>query len=233
MNPHGKPILALAGALILAGCASNGDPRDPLEPANRAIYSFNEAVDRAALKPLAEGYTAITPTPLQNGVRNFYSNLDDVTVFANSLLQFKFEQATSDFLRIVFNTGFGLFGWLDVASEMGLKKHNEDFGQTLGYWGVGSGPYLVLPFFGPSSFRDGAGLATEIYYTDPVYQNDDVASLNATLAVRTVSRRADLLDARAAMAEAALDEYEYARDFHMERREALIRDSRAAAPELE
>jgi phospholipid-binding lipoprotein MlaA len=233
MNAHGKPLLALTAALLLAGCASNGDPRDPLEPANRAIHSFNETVDKAALKPLAQGYTAITPAPLQDSVRSFYSNLDDVTVFANSLLQGKLEQATSDLLRIVFNTSFGLFGLFDVASEMGLTKHNEDFGQTLGYWGVGSGPYLVLPFFGPSSFRDGVGLATEVYGTDLVYQNDDVASLNATLAVRTVSRRADLLDAKAALEEAALDNYEYTRDFYLERREALIANGRPAESESE
>lgn len=236
MNAHGKHLIALTSALLLAGCASNGDardPRDPLEPANRAIHSFNDTVDKVALKPLSQGYTAITPDPVQNSVRNFYSNLDDVTVFANSLLQGKVEQATSDLLRIVFNTSFGLFGLFDVASEMGLRKHNEDFGQTLGYWGVDSGPYLVLPFFGPSSFRDGAGLAVEIYNTDLVYQNDDVASLNATLALRTISRRADLTDAKAVMAEAALDEYEYTRDFYLDRREALIADGRPAEPESE
>jgi phospholipid-binding lipoprotein MlaA len=141
-------------------------------------------------------------------------------------LQFKIEQASSDFLRIVFNSTFGLFGLLDVATEMGLKKHNEDFGQTLGHWGVTSGPYLVLPFFGPSSFRDGVGLAVDSYGTDPVYQNEDVASLNATVAVRVVSRRADLSDAKAAIEEAALDNYEFTRDFYLERREALVLDGR-------
>lgn len=226
MRVHGKPILLLTASLFLAGCASNGDPRDPLEPANRVIHSFNDVVDKVALKPLASGYMAITPAPVRNGVRNFYSNLDDVTVFANNLLQFKGEQASSDFLRIAFNTTFGLFGLLDVASEMGLKKHNEDFGQTLGRWGIHSGPYLVLPIFGPSSFRDGVGLAVDSYATDPVYQNDDVASLNATVAVRMVSRRADLMDAKAAIEEAALDNYEYTRDFYLDRREALVLDGR-------
>jgi len=226
MNVRGTSILILTGSLALAGCASNGDPRDPLEPANRAIHTFNDAVDRVALKPLATGYQAITPKPVQNSVRNFYSNLDDVTVFANSLLQFKLEQASSDFMRIVFNTTFGLFGLLDVATEVGIKKHNEDFGQTLGRWGFSSGPYLVLPFFGPSSFRDGVGLAFDSYTTDMVYENDDVASRNATLILRTVARRADLTEAKAAIEEAALDNYEFTRDFYLDRREALVSDGR-------
>lgn len=231
MNTYGKSLLALTGALFLAGCASNGDPRDPLEPFNRSMHSFNEAVDRAALKPLAQGYQAITPNPVQSGIRNFYSNLDDVTVFANSLLQFKLEQATTDLLRVAFNSTFGLFGLIDIATPMGLKKHNEDFGQTLGKWGVGSGPYLVLPFFGPSSFRDGVGLAVDTVTTDVVYEINNIPTRNAALAVRVISRRADLLEAKAAIEEAALDNYEFTRDFYLERREALIRNGRPAPAE--
>lgn len=226
MTPNNRPLLALVTALTLAGCANNGDPRDPIEPFNRAMHTFNEGLDRVALKPLAQGYQAITPEPVQNGVRNFYSNLDDVTVFTNNLLQFKLEQATSDFLRIAFNTTFGLFGLIDISTPMGLKKHNEDFGQTLGRWGVGSGPYLVLPFFGPSSFRDGVGLAVDSMTTDLVYQNDDVRSRNETVALRIISRRADLIDAKEAIDEAALDGYEFTRDFYLERREALVQDGR-------
>lgn len=232
MRPYAKSLLPLIAAmLLLAGCASNGDPRDPLEPTNRAIYSFNEALDKAALKPLATGYQAVAPEPVQSGVRNFYSNLDDVAVLANNLLQLKLEDAASDVMRIAVNTTIGWFGLLDVATEMGLRKHNEDFGQTLGRWGVGSGPYLVLPVFGPSSLRDGAGLAVDGYNFDMVYQNDHVASRNETIALRVVSRRADLLEARAVIAEAALDEYEFTRDFYLERREALTRDGRAGPAE--
>lgn len=226
MNFLGKPLLCLTAASLLAGCAVNGDPRDPLEPLNRSIHSFNEGVDRVALKPLSMGYRAIAPGPVQDGVRNFYSNLDDVTVLANNLLQFKLDQASSDFLRIAFNSGFGLFGLIDIATPMGLKKHNEDFGQTLGRWGVGNGPYLVLPFFGPSSFRDGVGLAVDSLTTDLVYQNDHVPSRNQTVALRIVSRRSDLQDAKEAIDEAALDGYEFTRDFNMERREALVQDGR-------
>lgn len=231
MNTPGKSLLALSAALILAGCASNGDPRDPLEPFNRTMHSFNEGVDRVALKPLAKGYQAVAPDVVQSGVRNFYSNLDDVTVFANSLLQFKGEQATSDFLRVVFNSTFGLLGLIDIATPMGLKKHNEDFGQTLGKWGVGSGPYLVLPFFGPSSFRDGVGLAVDTVTTDLVYDIEDIPTRNGTLALRIVSRRADLLEAKEAIEEAALDNYEFTRDFYLERREVLIRNGRPSPVE--
>lgn len=226
MNTKGKSLLALGTALALAGCASNGDPRDPIEPFNRGMHSFNETVDRVAMKPLAQGYQAVTPSLLRSGVRNVYSNFDDVTVFTNSLLQFKLEQASRDFLRVVFNSSFGLLGLIDIATPMGLQKHNEDFGQTLGYWGIGSGPYLVLPFFGPSSFRDGVGLAVDSLTTDLVYQIDDISTRNWTLGLRAVSRRADLLEAREAIREAALDDYEFTRDFYLARREALVADGR-------
>jgi phospholipid-binding lipoprotein MlaA len=229
MHNTGKLLPLGLGILLLAGCASNGDPRDPrdpLEPVNRAVHSFNEAVDDAALKPLAKGYRAIAPRPVQIGVSNFFSNLDDVTVFGNSLLQFKLEQAASDFLRVAFNTAFGLFGLLDVATEMGLKKHNEDFGQTLGRWGIPSGPYLVLPVLGASSFRDTAGLVADSHYSDPVSWVESIPDRNAVLVVRGISRRADLLEAKRALDEASLDGYEFSRDFYLERREALVYDGR-------
>lgn len=230
MSAPSRATFLFLTALALPGCASN-DPRDPLEPTNRAIHAFNETVDRAALKPLAQGYQAITPTPVQTGVRNFYSNLDDVTVLANSLLQFKLQQASSDFLRLAFNTTFGFFGLLDVASEMGLKKHNEDFGQTLGYWGVSSGPYLVLPFLGPSSFRDGAGLVVDGYGTDVLHQAETFPSRTGVAALRIISRRADLIEAKHAIEAAALDPYEFNRDFYLERREALAQDGQPAPEE--
>lgn len=227
--PSGVPIYVLA-VLALSGCASN-DPRDPLEPTNRVIHAFNETVDKVAFKPLAKGYQAITPAPVQTGVRNFYSNLDDVTVLTNSVLQFKLQQASSDFLRLAFNTTFGFFGLLDVASEMGLKKHNEDFGQTLGHWGVATGPYLVLPLLGPSSFRDGAGMVADGYATDLVHQEETFPRRVEVAALRGISRRADLLEAKRAIDEAALDPYEFSRDFYLERREALVLDGRAALVE--
>jgi len=219
-----KYLLPLIATLTLTGCAVNGDPRDPIEPVNRAIHSFNEGFDRAILKPVARGYQAVTPQPAQTGIRNFFANLDDVTVLANDILQLKLEQSTRDFLRLTFNTTFGLFGLLDVAAEMGLQKHNEDFGQTLGRWGVGSGPYLVLPFMGPSNVRDTVGFSVDSRYTDLVRNHDDVSTRNPVLALRLVARRADLLEARQVVDEAALDNYQFTRDFYLERRKGLVYD---------
>lgn len=221
---HSKYIIPLVTSLALTGCAVNGDPRDPVEPMNRAIHSFNEGFDRAILKPVAKGYQAVTPRFAQTGVSNFFANLDDVTVLANDILQLKLEQTTRDFLRLSFNSTFGLLGLLDVASEMGLHKHNEDFGQTLGRWGAGSGPYLVLPFIGPSDLRDTLGYAVDTKHTDLVRNLDDVSTRNPVLALRLVARRADLLEAKQAVDEAALDKYEFSRDFYLERRKGLVYD---------
>jgi len=218
-------------AQSLAGCASNGDPRDPLEPMNRAIHDFNEGLDRLVLKPVATGYQKVMPGFAQTGVRNFFSNLNDVTVLANDLLQFKLEGSTSDVLRISFNSTFGFLGLLDIASEMGLDKHDEDFGQTLGRWGVANGPYLVLPFFGPSSFRDGAGLWVDAEYTDLTRQIDSIPARNQVWAVRTVGRRADLLDAKRAIDAAALDPYEFNRDFYLEHRRSQVYDGKPPVEE--
>jgi phospholipid-binding lipoprotein MlaA len=221
-NPYLPAILALT----LTGCAVNGDPRDPLEPMNRAIHNFNEGFDRVLLKPVAQGYDTIMPGFAQTGVRNFFANLDDVTVLANDILQFKLEQSSRDFMRLAFNSTFGLFGLLDVAGEMGLQKHNEDFGQTLGRWGVGTGPYLVLPFLGANDFRDTAGFLVDTKHTDLARNHDNVSTRNPVLALRIVSRRADLLDAKRAIDAAALDEYEFSRDFYLERRKSLVYDGK-------
>lgn len=221
---HSKRLIPLVASLALTGCAVNGDPRDPIEPMNRAIHSFNEGFDRAILKPVAKGYQVVTPRFAQTGIRNFFANLDDVTVLANDILQLKLEQTTRDFLRLTFNSTFGLFGLLDIASEMGLQKHNEDFGQTLGRWGAGAGPYLVLPFIGPSDLRDTLGYAVDTKHTDLVRNLEDVSTRNPVLALRLVARRADLLEAKRAVDEAALDNYEFTRDFYLERRKGLVYD---------
>lgn len=229
-----RTLLALFGALItlqLAGCASNGDPRDPLEPMNRAIHNFNEGLDRIVMKPVATGYQTVMPGFAQTGVRNFFSNLNDVSVLANDILQFKLESSTSDVLRISINSTFGFLGVLDIASEMGLHKHNEDFGQTLGRWGVGNGPYLVLPFFGPSSFRDGAGLVVDSEYTDLLMRVDHIPTRNQTWVFRAISRRADLLDAKNAIDAAALDPYEFSRDLYLAHRRGLVYDGKPPAEE--
>jgi len=231
MNKKVHPLLALTGSLLLAGCATNGDPRDPLEPMNRAIYKFNDKVDEVALKPLAEGYVAVVPSPVRTGVRNFFSNLDDVVVLANNVLQLKGEAAVSDFLRIAFNTTLGFAGVLDIASEMGLDKHDEDFGQTLGYWGVDTGPYFVMPLLGPSTIRDTTGWAVDSFYIDPVWFNQEDEVRWAGLTLRLVSRRADLLDAKRAIDMAALDGYEFTRDLYLEHRLAKVHDGRPPEPQ--
>jgi phospholipid-binding lipoprotein MlaA len=166
---------------------------------------------------------------LRNGVRNVFSNLDDVTELANNLLQFKVQAAASDLMRIAVNTTFGILGLFDVASEMRLQKHNEDFGQTLGRWGVGSGPYVVLPVLGSSSFRDGLGLVVDSKFDDPVFQLKDIASRNDALGIQFISRRADLLESSKLMEDAALDKYEFTRDFYLDRRQGQVYDGHPPA----
>lgn len=219
-------------ALLLGGCATNGDPRDPLEPLNRGIYQFNDAVDRGVMKPVAKGYKAVLPQPVRTGVGNFFSNLDDVVVLLNDLLQFKFGQAASDFSRLVWNTSVGVLGLIDVATPMDLPKHNEDFGQTLGRWGVGNGPYLVLPLLGPSNLRDTVGLVVD-YRVDPVYQQDDMADRNTAIVLRAIHKRSVLLGAEDVVREGALDPYSFVRDAYLDRRRNLIYDGKPPKDEDE
>ncbi len=225
-----KPLyLLFALSLFLTGCAGHGDyrdPRDPLEPMNRAIHSFNEKLDRAVMKPVATGYRAVMPGFAQTGVRNFFSNLNDVTVLANNMLQLKLEDSASDVLRISVNSTIGFLGLLDIASEMGLRKHGEDFGQTLGHWGVGHGPYLVLPLFGPSNVRDATGFWADASFSPTNQLIEDVTTRNQLWLVRVVSRRADLLDAKNAIDAAALDPYEFQRDFYLEYRQNQVYDGK-------
>lgn len=230
---------AIRLALVLVGLAAPGpclaqtETYDPLEPLNRAIFTFNEAVDNTIVLPIAKGYRAITPRFVQTGVRNFFSNLEDVQVMTNNLLQAKVQAGTADFMRIAINSTFGLLGLLDVASEMGLRKNNEDFGQTLGRWGFDSGPYLVLPLLGPSSFRDSTGRFVDGLYLDPVRHMDHMGPRNRTYALRVISNRTDLIEAKAAVDMAALDGYEFTRDFYLERRRALVYDGRPPRVEEE
>src|SRR3990172_10107006 len=179
---------------LLGGCASTGNPRDPFEPLNRGIYHFNDGVDTAVFRPVAEVYRGVLPQFMRTGVSNFFSNINDVIVALNNLLQAKFLNTVSDVGRIVVNTTVGLLGVLDVATEIGLEKHNEDFGQTLGYWGIGDGPYLVLPLLGPSSARDAVGWFGD-YYAWPITYLEPDRHRNILIGVRFVVVRADLLEA--------------------------------------
>jgi phospholipid-binding lipoprotein MlaA len=213
-------------ALILAalsGCATATNPADPLEGFNRAMFKFNDKVDDYVMKPVSKGYEAAVPSLVRTGVTNFFSNLQDLWISANNLLQGKVEWAMGDFLRFTFNSSFGIFGVFDVASDMGLDKHDEDFGQTLGRWGIGSGPYLVLPFLGPSTVRDGLGFVAD-FKADPVGHIDDVPVRNSLYGVRFVNTRTNLLDATNILEQAALDKYTFVRDSWLQRRRSLVYD---------
>lgn len=220
-NIFSAALLSLA--FLLSGCATNGDPRDPLEPLNRGIYHFNDTVDKAVMKPVAQGYRAVLPSPVRTGVSNFFSNIDDLFVTANNLLQFKLHTAASDFARLLANTTLGIGGIFDVATSFGLEKHNEDLGQTLGYWGIGNGPFLMVPLAGPSTVRDAIGSAAQFYF-DPVWNLDNVATRNSLAGLRVVSNRSNLLDAEKVLDEAALDPYTFLRDAYLQQRLSLVYD---------
>lgn len=218
-------VILLAATVGLSGCATgpNADPRDPLEEYNRAAYSFNELLDRALLEPLGRGYNYITPAPVNKGITNFFNNLRDVRSAINNLLQFKVGRAFTDVSRVAVNSTIGILGLMDVASNMNLPSYKEDFGQTLGVWGMGSGPYIVLPLFGPSTGRDGVGQVVD-WFTDPVYYVEDDTVRWSLRGLNLVDTRADLLNASRVVEQAALDPYAFIRDAYLQRRENLVYD---------
>ena len=218
-------------AVALTGCASTSasNPADPLEPINRGIYKFNDSVDKAVIKPVALGYKAVMPTAGRIMVSNFFSNLDDVVVTANDLLQFKLVQGFSDGMRFIVNTTIGVFGLIDVASTGGLKKHNEDFGQTLGKWGVGNGPYVVLPILGPSTLRDSIGLYAD-GYTSPMYRMENMRARNQVYLTRGINRRTELLDQEKVLNEAMIDPYTFMRDAYLLHRLSQVYDGNPPRP---
>jgi phospholipid-binding lipoprotein MlaA len=213
-------VLAVA---LLQGCATGpgANPSDPLEPFNRAMFGFNEGLDRTVLKPVATAYRDVTPQPVRTGVTSFFGNISDVWSMVNNLLQGKGEAAADSLFRVTTNTLWGLGGIFDVASEMKIPKHSEDFGQTLGVWGVGSGPYLVLPVLGSSSVRDTAGLLVDSQM-DAVTQASNVRVRNSLTTLRVVNIRANLLGATDVLDQAALDKYSFTRDIYQQRRNSLI-----------
>jgi phospholipid-binding lipoprotein MlaA len=188
---------------------------------NRKIYRFNDKVDRAVLKPVARGYVKVVPEIGRRGVTNFLRNLGMVVTTLNDALQLKGEKVPVDIARILTNTVFGLGGIIDVASELNIERRNEDFGQTLGYWGVGTGPYLVLPFLGPSNVRDGSGLVVD-FITSPYYV-ESVGARWGLIVLTVVNTRANLLTVDSVLAQ-QLDPYAFLRDSYLQRREYLIRD---------
>ncbi len=230
-RPRLNTIYIVAGLIltmfILSGCATLSDnyrdPVDPWESYNRSMTRFNDKFDKYVGKPVARVYRNITPAPLDKGITNFFNNFYDITSAFNNLLQLKFEHAVSDIGRVVFNTTLGLFGFFDVASAMDFERHYEDFGQTLGYWGVSPGPYLVLPILGPSDVRDTGGLIVDAL-TNPVTYVEDNGVRNGLILLRGVDQRADLLGASKILQEAALDPYEFMRDAYLQKRLSDIYD---------
>lgn len=247
-----KLIAVLICGLLLSGCASTGTniqkqnnngPYDPLESMNRAVFNFNELFDNHVFEPVAKGYKKVMPDPLELVVGNFFSNLNDVVVLTNSVLQLNYESALASSARILVNTTFGVFGLIDIASDISaasdvnLNKRNEDFGQTLGRYGVGNGPYIVLPFLGPSTLRDTFGIAVDSFFMDPVTQGvtgvfmknvdylNSVALRLPVATARTINARAQFLEVEKTLDEAALDKYEFMRDAYLQRRTSLVNNT--------
>ena len=208
---------------MLGGCATAQNPRDPLEPFNRTMFRFNEGLDDALFRPAVKVYTSVVPDVLRTGVGNFYSNLGDLWTGVNNLLQGKPDQAVSDAGRVLINSTIGMLGLFDFASDMGLQRHNEDFGQTLGRWGVGGGAYVVLPVFGPRTVRDGFGLALDLYAA-PAGFVDHVATRNSILGIGFLDARTNLIESSNLLDEAALDRYTFIRESYLQRRRNQIYD---------
>jgi phospholipid-binding lipoprotein MlaA len=232
MKPEDSPapralaaLLLAASALGLGGCATvaNPNPRDPWEGFNRGSYQFNEALDRVLLKPVATLYRDKVPPLVRTGVSNFFGNLGDGWSAVNSLLQFHLQDAEENLARFQLNTMFGLFGIFDIASDVNIERHSEDFGQTLGRWGVPAGPFLMLPFLGPSTVRDAAALPVD-YHFDLSRQFGSSEVRDPLWALRAVDKRANLLRVGNVLEEAALDKYSFTRDAYLQRRRAQISD---------
>ncbi len=217
--------LAVGLLLALAGCASGPvNPRDPFEPFNRKSQQFNEGVDAIVLKPVATVYRRHVPALVRTGVSNFFGNLSDGWSAVNSALQFKFANAAENFMRLNVNTFFGLGGILDIASELNIERHREDFGQTLGRWGVPAGPYIMLPLLGPSTLRDTLALTFD-RQGDPVHSVEQTAARYQLYSLRAINQRSNLLRVGTVLEEAALDKYTFIRDAHLQKRRAEIFNS--------
>lgn len=221
-------LLPVCLLLFLTGCASipfsTEVTSDPWEPYNRTVDDFNEGVDKYAGIPLAEGYQAVTPDIVDQGVSNFFGNLLDINSAVNNLFQLKIDRTVSDLARVMINSTIGLFGFFDIASDLNIPNYKEDFGQTLGYWGVGSGPYFVLPILGPSSVRDTIGLVADIIINPLTLANLTVAESTAVTGIYYTDKRADLLEAVELIKEAAIDPYAFMRDSYLQQRISLVYD---------
>jgi phospholipid-binding lipoprotein MlaA len=214
------PLLAVT---LLAGCAATPSRDDPFEPMNRASFAVHEVVDGHVVKPIAQAYVDYTPKLVQTGIHNFFGNIDDFISFINGMLQNKPEKAGNDLGRVITNTGFGLLGLIDIASDAGIPKGNEDFGQTFGYWGIPQGPYLFIPVLGPTTVRDGTGLIVRAYAT-PIGYIHDVSTRNILWGIGFLDARASALQAESLVEQASLDRYTFIRRSYLQRRQYLVYD---------
>lgn len=230
----GRALVAAWCLTVLGGCASgpHAHPADPFEPFNRQVWRFNDAVDEAVLRPVATAYRDVLPSPVRTGVNNFFGNLSDVWSFVNNVAQLRLQGSAESFMRVNVNTVFGLGGLIDIATYAGIERHPEDFGQTLGRWGVPSGPYLVLPLLGPSTVRDTAALPID-RQGDPLSAVQDVGARNSLYVLRVVDLRANLLLAGRLIDDAALDKYSFTRDAFLQRRLNEVHNGNPPAGEEE
>jgi len=226
-----KRLMLLSVTCLFVGCASipagvEPSPRDPWEPFNRSVFEFNEGLDKYLLKPVVAAYRFILPEIVREGIYNFFSNYSDIYTALQNLLQGKPDYAFNDLMRVAVNTIFGLGGLMDVATPGGLEKHKEDWGQTFGVWGVPSGPYVVLPFFGPSTVRDTFGTAADLE-TDYLFKYiPDVGLRNSITGLRVINARNTYYEAGDLLDGAALDKYSFIRDAYLQRREYQINEGR-------
>jgi phospholipid-binding lipoprotein MlaA len=221
--------IALFAATLLAGCAAAPSRDDPFEPMNRASYAVHEVVDGYVVKPVAQAYVDYAPKLVQTGIRNFFGNIDDFFSFINDMLQNKPDKAGNDLGRVIANTGFGLLGLIDIASDAGIPKGNEDFGQTFGYWGIPQGPYLFIPVLGPTTVRDGSGWIIRAY-TTPIGYIPDVPTRNILWAIGFLDARASALQAESLVDQASLDRYTFIRRSYLQRRQYLVYDGAPPPP---
>jgi phospholipid-binding lipoprotein MlaA len=226
-----KCLVLLAFTVVLVGCASipagvERSPQDPWEPFNRSVFEFNEGLDAYVLKPVVTGYRFVLPEFVREGIYNFFSNYSDIYTALYNLLQGKPSYAFNDFMRVVVNTTMGLGGLLDLATPGGLEKHKEDWGQTFGVWGVPSGPYVVLPFFGPSSVRDTFGTVADLESDYLFRLLPDVALRNSITGLRVVNARNTYYEAGDLLDGAAIDKYSFVRDAYIQRRQYQINEGR-------
>ena len=218
-------LAVVAAATLVAGCAAAPSRDDPFEPMNRVSYRVHEVVDGHVVKPMVQAYVDYTPHPIQQAIRNFFNNIDDLFSFINAALQNKPDQAGHSLGRVITNTGFGILGLIDIASDAGIPKSNEDFGQTFGVWGIPQGPYIFIPVFGPTTVRDGTGWIIR-GYASPIGYLPDVPTRNILWGIGLVDLRASALQAESLVSQAAIDPYTFIRRSYLQRREYLVHDGK-------